>query len=69
MNYLIIYLVIGLIYGLGAALKVFSQYASTRGIQKIQAHQNGYGWWVTYLVIFISRFLMWPVYVVMGICQ
>lgn len=60
------YFLIGLIYAIATCLKHLTVVNDLDDVNKLLAKMNGAGHWFTYLVIFISRLLFWPAYLVMG---
>jgi hypothetical protein len=62
--YTAIYFIIGAIIGLASCLKRWESYSNLPEIQKILVSQRGEMHWMHFVVIFISRLLLWPVYIV-----
>lgn len=58
------YFIIGLIYALATCLKYLDMMNGLNDTQKILAKMEGHFHWATFLVIFLTRFLLWPVYIV-----
>ena len=61
------YLIIGFIYAVASCLKYFTAISNLNKTEKLFASLEGHTHWLNYVVIFISRLLLWPAYIIMGI--
>lgn len=60
------YFLIGLIYGIASCLKYLTMMNKLTTNEKLISELRGDCHWFVYIVIFISRFLFWPAYLIMS---
>ena len=68
-KYIIGYFVIGFIYTFACMLKYWSEWCKLNGMEKLMAMNRGHGYLSNYVIIFLSRLIAWPLYIISGICN